>query len=148
MTKSDRPGEIRSSVDPAEAKADAGLVFIGRARTPWQSREDCPKNLSEARERGRTAHIEIDEAWRLGLRDLVVGDAFIVLTWFDRARRDLLIQAPRHRGEPAGVFSLRSPVRPNPIALHVVRLLSCDTESGRLEVDALDCLDKGGRAQR
>jgi tRNA (Thr-GGU) A37 N-methylase len=39
------------------------------------------------------------------------------------------------------VFSLRSPVRPNPIGLHVVRLLSCDADTGRLDVDALDCLD-------
>ena len=64
-----------------------------------------------------------------------------MLTWLDRARRDLLVQAPRHREAPAGVFSIRSPVRPNPIGLHVVRIISCDAGDGLLEVDALDCLD-------
>lgn len=141
MTKEDRPGEIRSKDDPALLEGDARLVFIGRARTPWRSREECPKNLREARERGGSATIEIDAPWRLGLRDLAAGEAIIVLTWLHQARRDLLVQAPRHRAEPAGVFSLRSPVRPNPIALQVVHLLSIDAEAGRLEVDALDCLD-------
>ena len=136
-----RPGEIASPLDPTSQPGDALLVFIGRARTPWTSREDCPKNLREARERGRPAVIEIDVAWRAGLRDLAAGEAIVVLTWLDRARRDILVQAPRHRDSVAGVFSLRSPVRPNPIGLHVVRLLSCDAETGRLDVDALDCLD-------
>jgi len=136
-----RPGEIRSALDPAGLPGDAKLVFIGRARTPWANREDCPKNLRQARERGGGARLEIDQAWRTGLRDLSAGEAVIVLTWLDRARRDLLVQAPRHRETPAGVFSIRSPVRPNPIGLHVVRLVSCDAETGLLEVDALDCLD-------
>jgi tRNA-Thr(GGU) m(6)t(6)A37 methyltransferase TsaA len=141
MMSSLRPGEIQSPLDPAGETGDARLVFIGRARTPWKSREDCPKNLRAARERGGAASIEIDAAWRMGLRDLTAGEAIIVLTWLDRARRDILVQTPRHRESPAGVFSLRSPVRPNPIGLHVVRLLSCDAEAGVLEVDALDCLD-------
>ena len=142
MTSEIRPGEIPSPLDPAGHDGDARLVFIGRARTPWASRDDCPKNLRQARERGGTARIEIDQPWRMGLRDLSAGDAIIVLTWLDRARRDILVQAPRHRETPAGVFSLRSPVRPNPIGLHVVRLVACDAESGLLEVDALDCLDE------
>ncbi len=141
MTTSLRPGEIRSPLDLASQPGDVHLVYIGRARTPWTSREDCPKNLRQARERGGKAWIEIDQPWRTGLRDLSSGEAIIVLTWMDRARRDLLVQAPRHRGDLAGVFSIRSPVRPNPIGLHVVRLLSCDAESGLLEVNALDCLD-------
>lgn len=141
MPDSIRPGEIQAPLDPSTQPGDAKLVFIGRARTPWTSREDCPKNLREARERGGTARIEIDPPWRAGLRDLAAGDAIIVLTWLDRARRDLLVQAPRHREAPAGVFSIRSPVRPNPIGLHVVRLIAVNAETGVLEIDALDCLD-------
>jgi tRNA-Thr(GGU) m(6)t(6)A37 methyltransferase TsaA len=137
----DRPGEIRASVDPAVMAPDAGIVFIGRARTPWTRRGDMPKNLRQARERGGAASIEIGPEWRLGLRDLAPGGHIIVLTWMDRARRDLLVQAPRHRETATGVFSLRSPVRPNPIALHIVRLTGCDPVTGRLSVDALDCLD-------
>jgi tRNA-Thr(GGU) m(6)t(6)A37 methyltransferase TsaA len=142
MAGSIRPGEILSPLDPAKEKGDAQLIFIGLARTPWASREDCPKNLRQARERGGAARVEIETPWRPGLRDLAPGDAIIVLTWLDRARRDLLVQAPRHRENPAGVFSIRSPVRPNPIGLHVVRLIACDAENGILKVDALDCLDK------
>jgi tRNA-Thr(GGU) m(6)t(6)A37 methyltransferase TsaA len=141
MSDSIRPGEVASLLDPAALSPDAGLVFIGRAHTPWKRREECPKNLREARERGGRAQLEIDEPWRAGLRDLSAGQAVIVLTWLDRARRNLLIQAPHHREAPAGVFSLRSPVRPNPIGVHVVRLIAFDPEAGVLQVDALDCLD-------
>lgn len=142
MTNTIRPGEIQSSVDPESHPGNARLVFIGRARTPWRSREDCPKNLREARERGGRARIEIDPPWRAGLRDLAAGEPVIVLTWLDHARRDILVQAPRHRDTPAGVFSVRSPVRPNPIGLHVVRIVSSNAEAGLLEIDALDCLDQ------
>jgi len=142
MDHKNRPGEIPAQLDPASLPGDAKLVFIGRALTPWKTRDECPKNLREARERGKSAAIEIDEPWRQGLLELQPGGAIVVLTWFDRARRDLMVQAPRHRPGPAGVFAIRSPVRPNPIGLHVVRLMSIDAPSGRLEVDALDCLDQ------
>jgi len=62
-----------------------------------------------------------------------------VLYWMDRARRDLVIQAPRHYGEPRGTFALRSPVRPNPIAASVVKLIGRD--GTRLSVVGLDCID-------
>ena len=63
----------------------------------------------------------------------------LVLYWMDRARRDLVLQAPRHYAEPRGTFALRSPVRPNPIAASVVRLVR--VEGTRLSVVGLDCLD-------
>ncbi len=141
MNESIRPGEIRSPVDPAAGPADAGLVFIGWAHTPWTDRKDMPHNLRQARERGGGGRIEIAPPWRLGLKDLSAGSAVILLTWFDRARRDLVVQSPRHSDRTTGVFALRSPVRPNPIGLHIVRLLACNAESGVLTVDALDCLD-------
>lgn len=142
MDHTERPGETRSSVDPAAMPAEAGLVFIGRTRTAWTDRRDMPKNLRQARERGGgAATIEVAPPWRPGLKDLEPDATIVVLTWFDRARRDLVVQTPRHRERPTGVFSLRSPVRPNPIGLHIVRLVTCDAEAGRLTVDALDCLD-------
>jgi tRNA (adenine37-N6)-methyltransferase len=142
MDHKDRPGEIRADIDPANVADDARLHFIGRARTPWATRDACPKNLRAARERGGKAWLEIDEAWRPGLREIAPDAAIIVLTWFDRARRDLVVQAPRHGPAPTGTFSIRSPVRPNPIGLHVVRVVACDWKAGRIDVDALDCLDK------
>jgi tRNA (Thr-GGU) A37 N-methylase len=57
------------------------------------------------------------------------------------ARRDLIVQAPRHKPEPTGVFALRSPARPNPIALATVRILDIDPAQGRITIDAIDCRD-------
>jgi tRNA (Thr-GGU) A37 N-methylase len=57
----------------------------------------------------------------------------------DRAPRNLLLQVPRHYGETRGVFALRSPARPNPIALSVAELIAI--EGLRIEVRGLDCLD-------
>ena len=136
-----RPGEIAAAVDPAEAADDARLIFIGRIRSPWNEQSGCPKNLRKARERDQHARMEIDPPWRAGLGGLDTGSHVIVLYWMDRARRDLIVQNPKHTEGPRGVFSLRSPIRPNPIGLAVVKVLALDKERGRIEIDAIDCLD-------
>lgn len=115
---------------------DAGLHFIGRVRTPWTRREDCPKNGREATD---VCVIEVDARYIEGLRDVEGCSHLHVLYWMDRAPRNLVVQKPRHYGLPRGVFALRSPARPNPIALSVVDLLSMD--GPRLCVRGLDCLD-------
>ncbi len=135
-----RSGEIALSFDPAQRAPDAGVIFIGRAQTPWRERSDCPRNMGQARQRGRPAVVTIDAEWRAGLSGLAAGDWIQVLVWADRARRDLIVQAPRHREEPAGVFALRSPVRPNPILLSLTRITAIDHDSGKIDVEALDCL--------
>lgn len=136
-----RPGEIALPFDPATGTGDAHVVFIGRIRTTWTSRAGAPKNTREARERGQTARVEIDEPYRAGLDGLERFSHAIVLYWMHEARRDLIVQAPKHSAVPRGVFGLRSPLRPNPIALAVARLLSIDAAAGRIEIDAIDCLD-------
>ena len=136
-----RPGETLAAIDPAEAADDARLIFIGRVRSPWNERSACPKNLREARERGGHATIELDPPWRPGLGGLEAGSHVVVLYWMDRARRDLVVQTPKHTDGPRGVFSLRSPIRPNPIALAVVKVLALDIAAGMIEIDAIDCLD-------
>ncbi len=136
-----REGETQLDFDPGALAADAGLTFIGRVVSPWTSRETCPKNMAAARETGRGAFIEIAAPYRPGLSGLSRFSHAILLAWFDRAARDLIVQAPRHAPEPRGVFALRSPVRPNPISLHVVRLLGVDETSGRIDIDAIDLLD-------
>ena len=119
---------------------DARLRFIGRLRSPW-SRGDCPKNLREARERGGRFRVEIDAEFRPALQGLEVGQAVILLYWTGAARRDMLVLAPPHRDGPTGVFALRAPSRPNPVALGVVRILALDAAAGAVEVDALDAFD-------
>jgi tRNA-Thr(GGU) m(6)t(6)A37 methyltransferase TsaA len=116
---------------------DASLYYIGRIHTPWRRREDCPKN---ARESDIVCTIELDPRWVEGLRGLETASHVVVLYWMDKARRDLVLQAPRHYAEQRGTFALRSPVRPNPIALSVARLLGI--EGNRLSVVGIDCLDQ------
>jgi tRNA-Thr(GGU) m(6)t(6)A37 methyltransferase TsaA len=137
-----REGEVMAAADPAELPGDARLVFIGRIRSPWRQRSDCPKNLRQARERApQGCQLEIDKVWRLGLTGLEAGQWINLLYWMHEARRDILIQHPRHRDAPTGVFSLRSPVRPNPVALALVQITSIDIEAGTVGIDATDALD-------
>ena len=128
-----RPGEV--AVELPE-KFDAGVYFIGRIRTPWKTREECPKN---ARESEAVCTIELDARYAAALKDVATSTHLLVLYWMHQARRDLVLQVPRHYGEQRGTFALRSPVRPNPIAASVVRLLKL--EGTRLSVVGLDCID-------
>lgn len=136
-----REGEEALDFDPGALPGDGHVVFIGRINSPWKSREDCPKNMAAARTLGRPASVEIDARYRRGLPGLERFSHVVLLTWLDRSRRDLIVQNPRHAEQPRGTFALRSPVRPNPVGLHVVGLLSVDAESGLLEIDAIDALD-------
>ena len=137
-----REGEVESSIDPACIEPDAGIVFIGRISSPWKTRRDCPKNLRQARERsGVHTAIMIDQPWRKGLTGLIPGSLIHALYWMDKAPRNLIVQKPRHRDQPAGVFSLRSPARPNPLALALVKVKQVDIHKGLLLIDAIDALD-------
>ena len=132
MPEDIRPGEIAVALPDA---FDAGVYFIGRIRTPWTRRDDCPKN---ARGSDASCTIELDPRYAAALDGVAGCTHLVVLYFMDQARRDLLVQAPRH-GERRGTFALRSPVRPNPIAMSVVRLTHVD--GTRLSVVGLDCLD-------
>src|SRR5712671_562569 len=118
------------------ASFDAGLYFVGRIRTPWRTRDECPKN---ARESDAVCTIEVDARFATALTGVETCSHVLVLYWMDQARRDLVLQAPRHYGEPRGTFALRSPVRPNPIAASVVKLVKI--AGLRLSVVGLDCRD-------
>ncbi|QDY99337.1 tRNA (N6-threonylcarbamoyladenosine(37)-N6)-methyltransferase TrmO [Nitratireductor mangrovi] len=137
-----RPGEQALPFDPGEMVPDAHVVFIGRVRSPWTERADCPRNMAAARERGGSAVVEIDAAYRTGLAGLDEFSHVAVLTWLDRSPRKLILQKPAHVDVPRGVFALRSPARPNPVGLHVARILGLDQESGAITIDAIDVLDK------
>jgi tRNA-Thr(GGU) m(6)t(6)A37 methyltransferase TsaA len=118
----------------------ARLCFIGHIRTPWGP-GDCPGNIAAARATGQGARIELAKGMERGLVGLSVGQPMVAVYWMDRARRDLIVQAPRHCDGPRGTFALRSPHRPNPIALSVVTIRGIDAVNGALEIDALDCFD-------
>jgi len=128
-----RPGEKVIELPPAD---DAGLIFIGRIRTPWTDRHDAPRNPMES---DAVCTVEIDPRYVEGLKSLKTSTHLILLYWLDRARRDIIIQRPRHDDRAHGVFALRSPVRPNPIGLAVVDLLAID--GNKLAIRHIDCLD-------
>ena len=129
-----REGEIAVQLP---VQYDASLYFIGRIRTPWTDRESCPKN---ARESDAVCSIEVDPRWAPALAGVETCTHIIVLYWMQRSRRDLVVQVPRHYGVGRGTFALRSPARPNPIALSVARLIRVDDRG--LSVVGLDCMDR------
>lgn len=136
-----RKGEIALNDDPARMQPDAHLVFIGHISSPWTKREDCPKNMAAARATGRHATLQIEPPYRPGLRGLADTTHVVILSWLGLAPRDLIVQKPRHAEQTKGVFALRSPARPNPVGLHVARLLDLDDAAGLLTLDAIDTLD-------
>ena len=119
------------------AAIDAGVWFIGRIRTPWTRREDCPTRGDP--EDGPLCRVEIDELWAPGLAGVEARKILQILYWMHLSRRDALRQNPNFGASSTGVFSLRSPLRPNPIASSVVRLLG--VEGRVLTVRGLDCVD-------
>lgn len=128
-----RPGETAA---PQPDRQDAHLVFIGRLRTPFPTRDQCPRQGDP--ETGPLCRVEIDEPWRAALAGIGAHARLDLLYWMHEARRDLVTQTPRG-GAPVGTFALRSPVRPNPVAVSRVRLVSVEADA--LVVRGLDCLD-------
>ena len=111
---------------------------IGWVESPLVDPATAPKQGDEG---APDAYLVFDRGVADGLRDLEPGTEVLVLTWLDRARRDVLVVHPR--GDEArpetGVFNTRSPHRPNPIGLHRVTILSVD--GTRMRVRNLEALD-------
>lgn len=130
-----REGEV--AVEAPET-TDAGLVFIGRLRTPWTSRREAPR---QGRQDGPLCRIEVAAPWDRALDGIEMFERLEVLYWLHLSRRDLVQQVPGNGGEGAarGTFALRSPVRPNPIGTAIVTLER--REGSTLLVRGLDCLD-------
>jgi tRNA-Thr(GGU) m(6)t(6)A37 methyltransferase TsaA len=128
-----RAGEVAIDLP---ARADAGVHFIGRISTPWTDRLTCPR---QGRADGPTCRIEVFPPWDQGLDSIAEFERLEVLYWLHESRRDLVLQSPRSDGQARGVFSLRTPVRPNPIGTSIVQLLG--VEGSVLLVRGLDCLD-------
>lgn len=122
---------------PTPDRFDAGIWFIGRIRTPWTRLEDCPKRGDPAD--GPECHIELDPLWEGALNGVAGKERLQILYWMDRARRDVLAQNPSFGDHAIGTFALRSPLRPNPIASSITRLVR--VEGNLLTVRGLDCLD-------
>lgn len=114
------------------------LAPIGRVESPLADPSEAPK---QGDEEAPEAWLLLDPAVAGGLDGIEVGDQVIVLTWLDRADRDLLRVHPRD--DPStperGVFSTRSAERPNPIGLHPVEIVERD--GPRLRVKNMEAVD-------
>jgi tRNA (adenine37-N6)-methyltransferase len=133
-----RENEIREAevAVTLPATADAGLFFIGRITTPWTSRLETPR---QGRLDGPLCRIEVFSPWADGLSGLEEYERVEVLYWLHLSRRDLIMQSPASDGTSRGTFSLRSPVRPNPIGTSIARLVGI--EGSTVLLRGLDCLD-------
>jgi tRNA-Thr(GGU) m(6)t(6)A37 methyltransferase TsaA len=114
------------------------LRAIGWVESPLVDPAAAPKQGDEG---SPEATIVFDEAYREAFRDLEAGSEVLVLTWLDRADRQVLRVHPRSNPATArqGVFSTRSPDRPNPIGLHRVQIAAID--GPRFRVRNLEALD-------
>lgn len=111
---------------------------IGRVESTLRTLDAAPRQADEG---APSAWLVFTEEVREGLASLRPGDQLIVLTWLDRANRDVLVVHPRgDTSRPReGVFNTRSPHRPNPIGLHRAEVVA--VEGLRVQVDHLEALD-------
>ncbi|HEX7279349.1 MAG TPA: tRNA (N6-threonylcarbamoyladenosine(37)-N6)-methyltransferase TrmO [Solirubrobacterales bacterium] len=114
------------------------LRAIGSVSSPLADPGAAPKQGDEG---APEATLEISAEFAPGLEGISAGDEVIVLTWLDRADREVLSVHPRDdpSNPETGVFATRSADRPNPIGLHRARVLAVEGE--RLRVDALEAVD-------
>jgi len=114
------------------------VVPVGWVESALTERAQAPRQGDEG---APSAWLAFEPGIAEALRDLRPGTEIIVLTWLDRADRGVL--ATRPRGDPdnplTGVFSTRSPDRPNPVGLHRVPVLAVD--GLRIQVGNLEALD-------
>lgn len=114
------------------------LRAIGRVASTLTDRGAAPRQADEG---APDAWIVLDDDLAPAAADIRAGDELVVVTWLHEADRDVLVTHPRDDATrpPTGVFSTRSPDRPNPLGLHTTRVL--DVDGVRLHVDALEAVD-------
>jgi len=117
----------------------SSLKFIGKIHSSLKTIEDCP--LQET-ENAPGATIEIFPEFLEGIKDLKPGTKIVLLTWLDKADRTVISCIPRrnYNSPKIGVFSTRSPDRPNPVGLHSVKVISVN--DNLIKVSALEVLDQ------
>lgn len=119
---------------------EAGYTIepIGVIRSELATREAAPKQGSEG---GPDAWLEVHPTFEEGLEGIAVGDDVILVTWFHKAQRNILKLHPRRdKNRPlTGVFSTRSPDRPNPLGLH--RVTVRQISGNRLRVGPIEAVD-------
>jgi tRNA-Thr(GGU) m(6)t(6)A37 methyltransferase TsaA len=129
---------MRTHKGSGETEMTYEVSAIGRVQSTLTDTASAPRQPDEG---APEALLVFEPAMLEGLRSLRVGDEVIVVTWLDRARREVLTVHPRGDTSraPEGVFSTRSPHRPNPIGLHQTRITGVDGR--RVTVSNLEAVD-------
>lgn len=122
----------------SEERGTFSMRPIGVVRSALHALADAPRQGDEG---APDAWIELEASVLPACEGLVVGQEVLLFTWLDRARRDVLRVRPRDDASRPlhGVFATRSPDRPNPIGLHVVRIVELARD--RLRVGPLEAID-------
>jgi tRNA-Thr(GGU) m(6)t(6)A37 methyltransferase TsaA len=115
------------------------LRFIGTIHSELKNLQDCPR---QEKENAPAATIEIFIEFIEGLKDIQPGDKLILFTWLHKADRTVLETRPRNDNNLplTGVFSTRSPDRPNPIGIHFVKVIKVLIDK-QFIVSGLEVLD-------
>jgi tRNA-Thr(GGU) m(6)t(6)A37 methyltransferase TsaA len=118
---------------------EQSLTIIGKIHSDLKRKEDCPLQENE---NAPEAVIEIYPEFLDGIKNIKAGSKILLLTWLHQADRGVIKCVPRnnYNSPIIGVFSTRSPDRPNPIGIHSVKVLS--VENNTLKVSALEALDQ------
>lgn len=119
---------------------DFSLKPIGIVSSELRRIEDCP---FQENENAPTASITIFPDFLEGVQDIKVGNEIVLLTWLHKADRSVIkcVMRNNYDAPEVGVFSTRSPDRPNPIGLHKVKVLSVENR-GVIRVSQLEVLDQ------
>ena len=115
------------------------LNIIGEIHSTLKKKEDCPLQENE---NAPEATIEIYPEYLEGIKNIDPGSDIVLLTWFHQADRSVIKCVTRNNYDSpkVGVFSTRSPDRPNPIGIHSVKVLT--VENNFIKVSALEVLDQ------
>lgn len=116
------------------------IEIIGRARTPWERREDAPHQPTAAPE--SDGILEIAPEYRAALADLDTFERIWVLFLFDRSGGWAPLVRPPRGGPKRGVFATRAPDRPSPIGLTCLVVKAVDIAAGQVHVLGIDLLDE------
>lgn len=119
---------------------EEGIKLIGKVHSGLKKIEDCP--LLE-HEDAPEATIEIFDDYLIAMQDIKTNDQLILLTWLHQSDRTILMTKPRNdpKAVMTGVFSTRSPDRPNPIGVHFVKVVSI-SGTHTFRVSGLEVLDQ------
>ena len=118
---------------------DLSLKVIGTIHSTLKNLEDCPRQEDE---NAPGATISIANDYLACIKDIKPGEEILLFTWLHAADRSVMKTHPRNdpKAPERGVFSTRSPDRPNPIGIHSVKVL--EISGNKLKVSALEVLDQ------